>query len=77
VKRLAILVALAGCTAAQKTDGKIAAVCTAAGADKIIAIMSDKATNGAEKLLLLSATVEPDVAACVLKATQKPAALQK
>lgn len=66
------LVATSSCSSAQKADEKAIATCTANDAAKIIAIFDDSSTNGATKLLELSA-LSPDVTTCVLKATAPPA----
>lgn len=69
MKRLAILLALCSCTAAQKKTAVATSECTVQDAAQIIAIL-DGSGSGAAKLLQLSTTVEPEIAACVLAATR-------
>lgn len=66
------LAAAASCAATQTPKAKAELVCTTADADKIIAVLADKTTSGAQKLLALAA-LNADITACVLKATAPPA----
>jgi hypothetical protein len=65
---LALVLVIAACSTTQKAETKIIATCTLADSDKIAAILEDKTTTGQQKLAKLASDVEPEVAACVLKA---------